>query len=92
VPSKAYFTHGRSPEDREVLVQAAAQAGLDPMGARDVLDSGRYAAEVREREQFYLDHGIHAVPAVIVNDRHLIQGGQPPEVFEEALRRIAAGA
>ena len=42
--------------------------------------------------QFYLDHGIHAVPAVIVNDRHLIQGGQPPEVFEEALRRIAAGA
>jgi predicted DsbA family dithiol-disulfide isomerase len=89
---KAYFTHGRSPEDREVLVQAAAQAGLDPIGARDVLDSGRYAAEVREREQFYLDHGIHAVPAVIVNDRHLIQGGQPPEVFEEALRRIAAGA
>jgi predicted DsbA family dithiol-disulfide isomerase len=89
---KAYFTHGRSPEDREVLVQAAAQAGLDATGARDVLDSGRYAAEVREREQFYLDHGIHAVPAVIVNDRHLIQGGQPPDVFEGALRRIAAGA
>ena len=88
---KAYFTDGRSPEDREVLVQAAAQAGLDPAAARDVLDSGRYAAEVREREQFYLDHGIHAVPAVIVNDRHLIQGGQPPEVFEEALRRIAEG-
>jgi predicted DsbA family dithiol-disulfide isomerase len=89
---KAYFTHGRSPEDREVLVQAAAQAGLDPAGARDVLDSGRYVAEVREREQFYLDHGIHAVPAVIVNDKHLIQGGQPPEVFEDALRRIAASA
>jgi len=89
---KAYFTDGHSPEDREVLVQAAAQAGLDPAGARDVLDSGRYAAEVHDREQFYLDHGIHAVPAVIVNDRHLIQGGQPPEVFEEALRRIAAVA
>ena len=89
---KAYFTHGRSPEDREVLVQAAAQAGLARAAAREVLDGGRYAAEVREREQFYLDHGIHAVPAVIVNDRHLIQGGQPPEVFEEALRRIMAGA
>lgn len=89
---KAYFSDGRSPEDREVLVQAAAQAGLDTEGARDVLDSGRYAAEVREREQFYLDHGIHAVPAVIVNDRHLIEGGQPPEVFEEALRRIATQA
>jgi predicted DsbA family dithiol-disulfide isomerase len=89
---EAYFTEGRSPEDREVLVQAAAQAGLDPARAREVLDSGEFAAAVREREQFYLDHGIHAVPAVIVNDRHLIQGGQPPEVFEEALRRIAAGA
>lgn len=89
---KAYFSDGRSPEDRDVLVQAAAQAGLDPVGARDVLDGGRYAAEVREREQFYLDHGIHAVPAVIVNDRHLIEGGQPPEAFEEALRRIAAQA
>lgn len=89
---KAYFTQGRSPEDRNVLVQAAAEAGLDPAGAREVLDSSRYANEVREREQFYQASGIHAVPAVIVNDRHLIQGGQPPEVFEEALRRIAAQA
>ena len=77
--------------DRDVLVQAAGRAGLDTAGARDVLESGRYAAEVRERERFYLDRGIHAVPAVIVNDRHLVQGGQPPEVFEQALRRIAAG-
>ncbi len=88
----AYFTQGRSPEDRDVLVQAAAEAGLDPAAAREVLDSNRYADEVRERERFYQAHGIHAVPAVIVNDRHLIQGGQPPEVFEEALRRIAAQA
>jgi len=28
----------------------------------------------------------------VVNDRHLIQGGQPPEVFEQALRQIAAEA
>jgi predicted DsbA family dithiol-disulfide isomerase len=30
------------------------------------------------------------VPAVIVNERHLIQGGQPAQVFEQALRQIAA--
>jgi predicted DsbA family dithiol-disulfide isomerase len=88
---KAYFTDGRSPEDREVLVQAAAEAGLDPASARQVLDGDEYQAEVQERERFYLDHGIHAVPAVIINDRHLIQGGQPPEVFEQALRQVAAG-
>ncbi|MFO1338708.1 MAG: disulfide bond formation protein DsbA, partial [Burkholderiaceae bacterium] len=33
---------------------------------------------------------IQAVPSVIVNGRHLIQGGQPPEVFERALRQLAA--
>jgi len=31
------------------------------------------------------------VPAVIIDDRHLISGGQPPEVFERALAQIAAG-
>lgn len=89
---KAYFTEGRSPESIEVLVDAAARAGLDPEQAREILAGDEYANEVREREKFFLDHGIHAVPAVIINDRHLIQGGQPPEVFEEALRRIAVGA
>ena len=48
-----------------------------------------YAAQVRSQEQHFAQLGIHAVPSVIVNDRHLIQGGQPPEVFEQALRRIA---
>jgi predicted DsbA family dithiol-disulfide isomerase len=89
---KAYFTEGRSPEDRDVLVQSAVQAGLDPVRAGAVLDSAAYQDEVRQRERFYLDRGIHAVPAVIINDRHLIQGGQPPEVFEQALRQIAAPA
>lgn len=86
---KAYFTDGRSPEAIDVLVDAASQAGLDPARAKEILDGDEYTAQVREREQFFLDHGIHAVPAVIINDRHLIQGGQPPEVFEQALRRLA---
>jgi predicted DsbA family dithiol-disulfide isomerase len=89
---KAYFTDGRSPEDHEVLVDAVAEAGLDTARARQILAGDEFAAQVREREQFYLDHGIHAVPAVIINGRHLIQGGQPPEVFEQALRQIAAQA
>jgi predicted DsbA family dithiol-disulfide isomerase len=49
-----------------------------------------YGKEVRKQEQRYLDNGIHAVPAVIINERHLISGGQALEVFENALRRIAA--
>jgi predicted DsbA family dithiol-disulfide isomerase len=52
------------------------------------LDSDTFADEVRAQEQFYLGQGINSVPAVIINDRHLISGGQPPEVFEQALRQI----
>ena len=46
---------------------------------------------MREREHFWLEQGIHVVPAVVIDERHLIQGGQPVEVFERALRQLAAG-
>ncbi len=87
---KAYFTDGESPASHDVLARVAAKAGLDAARAREILASNLYADEVRERESFYLTQGIHSVPAVIINDRHLISGGQPPEVFEQALRQIAA--
>jgi predicted DsbA family dithiol-disulfide isomerase len=85
----AYFTAGKNLSDREILADVAAEAGLDRVRAARILASGEYADEVHERERFYLDHGIHAVPAVILNERHLIQGGQPVEVFERAIRQIA---
>jgi predicted DsbA family dithiol-disulfide isomerase len=87
---KAYFTDGRNPSDPEVLAQLAGEAGLDAAQAREILASDTYAQEVREHERWYQQQGIHSVPAVIINDRHLIQGGQPAEVFEQALRQIAA--
>ena len=89
---KAYFTDGLNPSDPEVLVQAASAAGLDQAGARALLASDTHAADVRQAEAFYQQQGIHSVPAVIINDRHLISGGQPVEVFERALRQIAAEA
>ncbi len=87
---KAYFTDGQSPASHEVLARVAGEVGLDAARAREILASDAYAVEVREREQFYQSQGIHSVPAVIINDRHLISGGQPAEVFEQALRQIAA--
>jgi predicted DsbA family dithiol-disulfide isomerase len=86
----AYFTEGRNPSDHEVLIDVARQVGLDPVRAREILTSALYANEVRERAQFYREHGIQAVPSVIVNDKYVIQGGQPVAVFEQALRKIAA--
>lgn len=87
---EAYFTEGRDPSDHAVLVQAAEAVGLDPEAAREVLATGDYADEVREAEQYWQSQGIRAVPSVVVNHRHLLQGGQPPEVYLQALRQIAA--
>jgi predicted DsbA family dithiol-disulfide isomerase len=85
----AYFAEGRDPSDHEVLLDLVAKVGLDVERARQILDSDEYAKDVRARERFYSEHGIHAVPAIIINDKHLIQGGQPVEVFEQVLRQLA---
>ena len=89
---EAYFTDQRDPSDRQVLVDVAARAGLDAERAREVLESGRYAQEVREAEELWRSRGIEGVPAVIIDGRYLISGGHPPEAFEQALREIAAAA
>lgn len=86
----AYFTQGRDPSDRQVLVELATEVGLDPARALQILESGEFTREVREREHFYLQHGISAVPAVIINDKYVIQGGQPVEIFEQSLRQVAS--
>ena len=87
---EAYFTKGESPASHEVLARVAGEVGLDASEAADVLAGGAYADEVREQEEFFQRQGISAVPAIIINQRHLISGGQPPEIFERALRQIAA--
>jgi predicted DsbA family dithiol-disulfide isomerase len=87
---KAYFTDGENPSDHAVLARIAGEVGLDPARAQEILAGEDFAEAVRAQQHFYQSSGIRAVPAVIVNDRHLIQGGQPPEVFVAALRQIAA--
>jgi predicted DsbA family dithiol-disulfide isomerase len=88
---QAYQGRAECMDDAEVLLAAVAAAGLDVAAAREVLASDAFTAEVRERQQFYTQAGIRSVPAVIINDKHLISGGQPVEVFEQALVRIASG-
>jgi predicted DsbA family dithiol-disulfide isomerase len=88
----AYHTNAENPGSHEVLLRLAGEVGLDVDRARAILDSDEYANEVRERERFWQERGIHSVPAVVIDGRHLISGGQPPEVFEQALRKIAAAA
>ena len=87
---QAYHGEGRNPGDPAVLLGLVAALGLDEAAAAEVLHNGRYADEVRAAEHHWQQLGIRSVPAVVVNGRHLIEGGQPPEVFEQALRQLAA--
>ncbi len=86
---KSYFTEGKNPAAHEMLLGVVKHLGLDLGRASAILGGEEYTAEVRAKQRFYHAHEIHAVPAVIINDRHLISGGQPAAVFENALRRIA---
>lgn len=88
---KAYHGDGANPNDAALLTGLATQVGLDATEAAEVLASGRFADEVRETEAMWQEAGIRAVPAVVINRKHLISGGQPAEAFEQALRQIAAG-
>ena len=89
---KSNFTAQRPTSDHAALIDAAREAGLDPDKAGEVLSSGAFAEEVRAEEDHWRANGIHAVPSVIFNSRWLIQGGQPPQVFEQVIRDILSGA
>ena len=88
---KAYHGEGRNPAASDVLVQAAQAVGLDPARAQAIVDSNEFADEVRAREQHWIRMGVSGVPFVVINNKYAIEGGQPPETFEQAFRQIAAG-
>jgi predicted DsbA family dithiol-disulfide isomerase len=89
---EAYFTDGQNPGATDILVAAAEKAGLDGAAAREVITSGRYIDEVRADERFWREQGVNAVPAIVLDRKYMILGGQPPEAFERVLRKIAAEA
>jgi predicted DsbA family dithiol-disulfide isomerase len=86
---RAYHGEGRNPGAADVLVELAAKVGLDPARARAILEGDEYASEVRARERFWQERGVSGVPFVVVNNAYAIEGAQPPEAFEQALRQIA---
>ena len=85
---KANFTDQQSTSDHEVLARAAASAGLDEKRAREILTTGEFTHEVRQDETLWRNRGIQAVPSIVFNQRWMIQGGQPTQVFEQAIRQI----
>jgi predicted DsbA family dithiol-disulfide isomerase len=86
----AYFTEQSNVSAEDVLVAAAEKAGLDGAEARAVLTSGRYAEHVRAAENAWHEAGISSVPTIVFNEKYMVSGGQPADVFERVLRKITA--
>jgi predicted DsbA family dithiol-disulfide isomerase len=84
-----YFKQSGDPSDHKQLLDVVDKVGLDRLQAAAILESDQYQQEVREAQSHYQGLGIQSVPAVIVNNKHLISGGQPTDVFRQALLQIA---
>jgi predicted DsbA family dithiol-disulfide isomerase len=86
----ANFTEQARINDHTVLAGVAASVGLDRNRALAILSSNEYAAEVRKEEQLWIQRGIQAVPSIVFNEKWMVRGGQPPDVFEQAIRNVLA--
>jgi predicted DsbA family dithiol-disulfide isomerase len=84
---QAYFSEGEPISDPETLVRLAASAGVPDAEARDVLAGDRFAAEVREDEQFGAQLGIRGVPFFVLGRRYGLSGAQPTDVLLGALEQ-----
>lgn len=85
----AYFGAAKNPSDPAVLREAAETAGLDGAEAEAIARSDRYAEEVRAAKRRFVEAGVDAVPAFILDHRWLVSGAQPPDVLADAIRRVA---
>jgi len=85
-----YFTEGADLTDREVLVKAAADVGLDAGAVREGLASDRDEAEIASEVQAAKEAGIEGVPFFILAGKYGISGAQEPALLAEAIRKVAA--
>lgn len=85
---EAFFSNREDVNDIEVLVKVAQSVGLSAEPARELLLSGRYETEVRKEQQYWLDQDVHAVPAFVFNNKHMVPGAQEAETFVRILNKI----
>ncbi len=87
----AYFHEQKDLNDTEILADAVESAGLDREEAMKVLEDGRFAEVVRQEEAFWTQNGIHGVPAVIFEGKHLVTGAQGVENYTSIIQQLVSG-
>ncbi|MXO90710.1 DsbA family oxidoreductase [Pontixanthobacter aquaemixtae] len=86
---EAHFNRRRNIGQRDVLLDVVEETGLDRNAAEASLDDPRMAQHVRAEQAQAFDLNITGVPAMIVDGKMMIPGAQVPEVYVNALRRVA---
>jgi predicted DsbA family dithiol-disulfide isomerase len=84
-----YFTQGADLTDRETLVKAAADVGLDANTARTDLAGDKDVAAVEQEALSAKESGIEGVPCFIFGGKFAVSGAQSPEYLAEAIDRMA---
>jgi predicted DsbA family dithiol-disulfide isomerase len=84
-----YFTQGADLTDRDTLVKAAADVGLDADTVRAALASDQDVAEVEQEAQSAKAAGIEGVPCFIFGGKFAVSGAQSPEYLADAIDRVA---
>ena len=87
-----YFTEGADLSNEAVLVQAAADVGLDPEDVRAALDSDKDIAEIEQEVNAAKEAGIQGVPCFILDGKYAISGAQEPEALAQAIQQVSAQA
>ena len=87
-----YFTEGADLSKEAVLVQAAADVGLDPEDVRAALDSDKDIAEIEQEVNAAKEAGIQGVPCFILDGKYAISGAQEPEALAQAIQQVSAQA
>jgi predicted DsbA family dithiol-disulfide isomerase len=85
-----YFTEGADLTDREVLVQAAVDCGMDAAITRDLLASDRDVDRVSQEAEQAKAAGIDGVPCFIFGGVLAVSGAQEPAYLADAMARAAA--
>jgi len=88
---KAYFEDGRDIAKLDVLLDIAAELGLDASEARKLLDNGEGQEDVEKDIAAAQGIGITGVPFFIIDNKYALSGAYPSAQFLEAFKKIAQG-
>lgn len=86
---RTYHGEAKNIADKQVLLALIIDLGLPSERAAEVLDSGEYAEAVRALEHQWQSAGINAVPSIVINRKHLVQGAQPAENLVSVIQQLA---